>query len=279
MRITHTITELNNAINQLRTGNLNIGFVPTMGALHQGHLSLIDEAKEKTDIIITSIFVNPTQFDNKEDLVKYPNTIESDIKLLEKQAKCDILFCPNANEMYQDSISSDHYDFGGIENQMEGKFRKGHFDGVATIVKKFFEIVNPDFAFFGEKDFQQLEIVKKMVQIEKLNLQIIGCPIFREKDGLAMSSRNIRLNESQRNDAPTIYKILKQVKTKSNLESIENINKFVLEKFSQSKELELEYFEISNEKTLEKTNDFSNSRAFIAAFAGDIRLIDNIKLQ
>ena len=213
MRITHTITELNNAINQLRTGNLNIGFVPTMGALHQGHLSLIDEAKEKTDIIITSIFVNPTQFDNKEDLVKYPNTIESDIKLLEKQAKCDILFCPNANEMYQDSISSDHYDFGGIENQMEGKFRKGHFDGVATIVKKFFEIVNPDFAFFGEKDFQQLEIVKKMVEIEKLNIQIIGCPIFREKDGLAMSSRNIRLNESQRNDAPTIYKILKQVKT------------------------------------------------------------------
>ena len=279
MRITHTITELNNAINQLRTGNLNIGFVPTMGALHQGHLSLIDEAKEKTDIIITSIFVNPTQFDNKEDLVKYPNTIESDIKLLEKQAKCDILFCPNANEMYQDSISSDHYDFGGIENQMEGKFRKGHFDGVATIVKKFFEIVNPDFAFFGEKYFQQLAIVKKMVEIEKLNIQLIGCPIFREKDGLAMSSRNIRLNESQRNDAPTIYKILKQVKTKSNLESIENINKFVLEKFSQSKELELEYFEISNEKTLEKTNDFSNSRAFIAAFAGDIRLIDNIKLQ
>ncbi len=256
-----------------------IGFVPTMGALHKGHLSLIKKAKKKTDIVVVSIFVNPTQFDNKEDLEKYPKTLENDIKLLNKVA-CDAVYTPTVDDIYSTNITAESFDFDGLEHQMEGKFRKGHFDGVGTIVKKLFEIVRPNIAFFGKKDFQQLQIIKKLVEKEDLNLKIKGCPIFREKDGLAMSSRNVRLSKKHRKEAPFIYKTLKKAKKKFKTHDVEYVQKWVEKKFKKNKLLELEYFTIADEKTLKtitKKDKNIKTRAFIAVYAGDIRLIDNIR--
>ncbi|MCL4143518.1 UNVERIFIED_CONTAM: hypothetical protein GTU68_020871 [Idotea baltica] len=237
------------------SNEISVGFVPTMGALHKGHLSLIERAKEENDVVVVSIFVNPTQFDNKEDLVKYPKNLDKDLEFLEN-VNCDAVFAPNAIEIYQNKIQAESFDFDGLEHEMEGKHRNGHFDGVGTIVKKLLEIVNPDKAYFGEKDFQQLQIIKKLVEKCNLPVEIIGCAIFREKDGLAMSSRNTRLTKTERAEAPFIYKTLKAAKN-------------------------LEYFEIANETTLKPdkqkmAND--NYRAFLAVFAGEIRLIDNIAL-
>ena len=206
MKIFNTKQEIKAHITSLKEQNKSIGFVPTMGALHQGHLSLIKKAKKKNDITVVSIFVNPTQFDKKEDLDKYPKTIENDTKLLES-VSCDVLFFPSVEEIYADNILSEKFDFDGLEHQMEGKFRDGHFDGVGTIVKTLFEIIEPDKAYFGEKDFQQLQIIKKMVTKHQLSVKIKGCPIFREQDGLAMSSRNMRLNEKERSIATLISKI------------------------------------------------------------------------
>lgn len=257
-----------------------IGFVPTMGALHKGHLSLIKKAKKKNDLVVVSIFVNPTQFDKEEDLVKYPKTIENDTLLLE-QVACDVLFYPSVEEIYSTNISSEKFDFDGLEHQMEGKFRDGHFDGVGTIVKTLFEIVTPNKAYFGEKDFQQLQIIKKMVQKNNLSVKVKGCPIFREEDGLAMSSRNTRLTKEHRNAAPFIYQTLQKAKKKYNTATTANVVEWVANQFKNHPLLELEYFTIANEKTLKATqNKDSNKkhRAFIAVFAGAIRLIDNIQL-
>jgi len=198
MKVFNKVNELENQLN-LINNEQTIGFVPTMGALHKGHLSLIKKAKKENDIVVVSIFINPTQFDNSEDLKKYPKTLDKDLELL-KSVNCDYVFTPNVSEVYQDDISANSFDFGGIENEMEGKFRKGHFDGVGTIVKRLFEIVKPNKAYFGEKDFQQLQIIKKLTEIENLPIEIIGCKIFREKDGLAMSSRNTRLTKEQREE-------------------------------------------------------------------------------
>ncbi len=267
-----------------------IGFVPTMGALHKGHLSLIKQAKEQTDFVVVSIFVNPTQFDNKVDLDNYPITIDNDLKLLE-EIGCDAVFIPSVKEIYATNINSQHFNFGGIENEMEGKFRDGHFDGVGTIVKRLFEIVKPNKAFFGEKDFQQLQIIKKLVEIEKMPIEIIGCEIFREDDGLAMSSRNTRLTQEMRTAAPFIYKTLKKAKKKFGTKSASKVTKWVEKKFKKHPLLKLEYFVIANEKDLktldegkekkEKRKELRKGedyRAFLAVFAGDIRLIDNIHL-
>ena len=258
-----------------------IGFVPTMGALHQGHLSLIQQAKKNTDIIVVSIFVNPTQFDNKEDLDNYPITLENDLKLL-KSVGCDIVFTPSIKEIYADTIRSKHFDFGSISHEMEGKFRNGHFDGVGTIVNRLFDIIQPDKAFFGEKDFQQLQIIKKLVEIENKNIEIIGCPIFRELDGLAMSSRNERLTPAYRKAAPFIFEILQKVQQKFDIKNAVEITNWVKEMFDKHPILELEYFTIANESDLKTlTNEIQKNqtyRAFIAVFAGDIRLIDNIDL-
>ena len=188
-----------------------IGFVPTMGALHKGHLSLIKKCATNNDLVILSIFVNPTQFDKSEDLEKYPRTLDADVSLL-KSVKCDVVFAPTAAEMYADTIKSSSFDFDGLEHLMEGEFRSGHFNGVGTIVKKLFEIVKPTNAYFGEKDFQQLQIIKKMVKKNQLPVNVIGCEIFREADGLAMSSRNVLLTSEQRKATPFIYKILKEVR-------------------------------------------------------------------
>ncbi len=279
MKVFSRINEIENYITQLKK-KAKIGFVPTMGALHKGHLSLINKAKKDNDFVVVSIFVNPTQFDNQEDLIKYPKTLQQDLDLL-KSVGCDVVFTPEVNEIYSDSVSSFSYEFGGIENEMEGKFRQGHFDGVATIVKKLFEIVQPDNAYFGEKDFQQLQIIKKLVAIENLDINIIGCKIFREKDGLAMSSRNTRLTFEQRQAAPFIYKTLKKAKKKFGTKNADKVTKWVDKKFKKHPILKLEYFIIADEdslKTIEKKDKNKKYRAFIAAYAGDIRLIDNLAM-
>ncbi len=268
-------------LSKLKAQNKTIGFVPTMGALHQGHLSLIKKAKEKNDLVVVSIFVNPTQFDNKEDLAKYPKTLSNDTKLLES-VSCDILFHPTVAEIYDKNIISKKFDFDGLEHEMEGKFRDGHFDGVGTIVKTLFEIVEPDKAYFGKKDFQQLQIIKKMVKKNRIHVKIKGCEIFREKDGLAMSSRNARLSKAHREAAPFIYNTLKQARKKFGTENASTISEWVEHLFKNHPLLDLEYFTIAEEKTLKTIKNKESGkkyRAFIAVFAGDIRLIDNIRLK
>ena len=281
MKIFNTKQEIKAFLTSLKGEKKTIGFAPTMGALHEGHLSLIKKAKKKNDITVVSIFVNPTQFDNPEDLVKYPKTFENDKKLLES-VSCDVLFFPSVKEIYDDNISSEKFNFDGLEHQMEGKFREGHFDGVGTIVKALFEIVAPNRAYFGQKDFQQLQIIKKMVKKHRLNVKIKGCPIFREEDGLARSSRNTRLSKEHRAAAPFIYKTLKKARKKFGTKNAIKISEWVKNQFKKHPLLELEYFTIAEEKTLETVNIKESNkkyRAFIAVFAGEIRLIDNIRLK
>lgn len=279
MKIFKKKSELKVYLSILKENKKSIGFVPTMGALHKGHLSLITHAQKKNDIVVVSIFVNPTQFDNKEDLDKYPQTLDEDTVLLES-VDCDILYAPNANDVYEGEVISDKFDFDGLENQMEGKFRDGHFDGVGTIVKKLFEIVTPDKAYFGEKDFQQLQIIKKLVLKNSIPVKVKGRPIFREEDGLAMSSRNTRLTKEYREAGPFIYKTLRRASKKFGAKSIKKLTKWVNKQFEEHPLLELEYFTIAEEETLEtpKKIDFSKKhRGFIAVFAGEVRLIDNIR--
>jgi len=279
MKIFKTKKALNTYLKKYKQSH-RIGFVPTMGALHKGHLSLIKKAKEENDLVVVSIFVNPTQFDNKEDLINYPKTLQKDIDLL-KTVNCDVVFTPSVSEIYNNQIVSESFNFGGIENEMEGKFRKGHFNGVGTIVKRLFKIVQPHKAYFGEKDFQQLQIIKKLVEITNLPIKIIPCAIFREDDGLAMSSRNVRLTKEQREAAPFIYKILKKAKKKFGIKNAEEVTKWVQKKFKKHPVLKLEYFIIADEnslKPIDKKDKNNQSRAFIAVYAGNIRLIDNIAL-
>jgi pantoate--beta-alanine ligase len=273
------IKSIQQKINSLKKGT-TIGFVPTMGALHKGHLSLIEKAKEENDIVVVSIFVNPTQFDKHEDLVNYPKTIDTDLSML-KSVFCDYVFTPTAEEIYANNIQSVSFNFDGLEHQMEGKFRTGHFDGVGTIVKRLFEIVKPNKSYFGEKDFQQLQIIRKMVEKHQIPVKIIPCEIFRENDGLAMSSRNTRLTNEHRNAAPFIYKTLKQAKIEFGTKNALEVKQWVENEFKKQPLLELEYFEIAQEETLLPIKDKIKSqkyRAFIAVFAEKIRLIDNISL-
>ena len=273
--------ELKVYLQSLKAEKKTIGLVPTMGALHKGHLSLISQAKKINDVIVVSIFVNPTQFNNTEDLTKYPKTIENDTKLLES-VTCDVLFYPSVEEIYNTNVVADSFDFDGLEHQMEGKFRDGHFNGVGTIVKTLFDIVTPHRAYFGQKDFQQLQIIKKMVKKHRINIKIKGCAIFREADGLAMSSRNIRLTKQQRAAAPFVYKTLKEVRKKFGLENADDVTQWVKDQFKKHPLFKLEYFTIADEKTLETIKNKESGkkyRAFIAIFAGEIRLIDNIRLH
>lgn len=273
------IISVQQKIESLKCGT-TIGFVPTMGALHEGHLSLVEKAKNENDIVVVSIFVNPTQFDNADDLKNYPKTIDKDLSLL-KSTNCDIVFTPTPEEIYANNIQSQSFDFDGLEFQMEGKFREGHFNGVGTIVERLFEIVKPNKAYFGEKDFQQIQIIRKMVEKRNLPVKIIACPIHREKDGLAMSSRNIRLTKEQRVSAPFIYKTLKQAKAEFGTKNALEVVKWVENEFKNHPLFNLEYFEIADEDTLlpvETKNSTKKYRAFIAVFAGKIRLIDNISL-
>ncbi len=279
MKVLKSKKTLIDYIERQREMGKKIGFAPTMGALHQGHLSLYKAAKKENDEVISSIFVNPTQFNNPDDFQKYPKTLEKDIELLEK-AGVDAVYVPNLEEMYPDGLNSKKYDFDGLENEMEGKYRPGHFDGVGTIVEELFRQVQPHNAYFGEKDYQQLAIIKKMVEKTKLPVKIHGVPTLREEDGLAMSSRNVRLTETQRKEATIIYETLTKVKEWFKVLSVEEIKLRVLEIFRNSN-FELEYFVIADEKTLKETDFFykdKNYRAFIVAYADDVRLIDNMHL-
>jgi len=233
MKVFKTKIELKTYFNGYSSKNFTIGFVPTMGALHNGHLSLIKESIKNNQVTVASIFVNPTQFNKKEDLENYPRTLESDLSMLQG-ASCDIAFIPSIEEIYADTVGANHFEFDGLEIQMEGKFRKGHFNGVGTIVKKLFEIVTPTNAYFGEKDFQQLQIIRKMVQKNQLPVSVIGCPTFREKNGLAMSSRNQLLSGKEKEEAAIIYKILHEVKQLIDKKSIEMINSWVAAQFDKN---------------------------------------------
>lgn len=259
-----------------------IGFVPTMGALHQGHLSLLEESLRNNTISIISIFVNPTQFNNPQDLEKYPRTLDKDIEKIQTISKETIVFAPSIHDIYEGKTLSQHFDFDGLENQMEGKFRPGHFDGVGTIVKRLFEIIKPTNAYFGEKDFQQLQIIKKLVYKLKIPVNIIGCPIFREKNGLAMSSRNELLSEKERAEAAIIYKTLLEAKNLFATKSAEYVTNWVTKTFQINPTFQLEYFQIADEAALLpciKKNKHKKYRAFIAVFVNKIRLIDTISLN
>lgn len=259
-----------------------IGFVPTMGALHQGHLSLIQKSMAENELTVMSIFVNPTQFNNPADLDNYPRTLEADVEKLKKISDAILVFAPSVEDIYQGNTSSQSFDFDGLELQMEGKHRPGHFDGVGTIVKRLFEIVKPTKAYFGEKDFQQLQIVKKMVEKSKLPVEVIGQPIFREKNGLAMSSRNARLTETQQNQAAFIYKTLQEAKNLFGTKDVKEIISWVENEFKNSANFKLEYFEIADETTLKSVQIRESNkkyRAFIAVFMNDVRLIDTISLN
>ena len=283
MRVYTSKVELTTFISTQSTPSFSLGFVPTMGALHAGHLSLVKAALAENSLVVVSVFINPTQFDNPNDLNNYPRTLTEDIQLLETLSKSTILvYAPTIEDVYGSKIKVEHFDFGGLEFQMEGKFRKGHFDGVGTIVKCLFEIVKPNRAYFGEKDFQQLQIIKKMVEVTQLPVTIVACPIEREPNGLAMSSRNRRLSVKENEAALVVYKTLQSVKEKFQFENQSDISNWVTTQFSNHPILELEYFQISDTETLapiQHKNETKTYRAFIAVYAGDVRLIDNIALN
>lgn len=279
MFISETIQETTAYINSVKEKGNSVGFIPTMGALHEGHLSLVREAKKETGFVISSIFVNPVQFNNPDDLANYPRDIKKDIQLLES-AECDFLFYPSVKEMYPEPVK-DVFDFNGLDSLMEGNFRPGHFNGVATVVKRLFEIIRLNKAYFGLKDYQQLLIIHKLTKDYKLPVEIIPCPTVREKDGLAMSSRNQRLSKQERKQATLLYEVLKMVKIQSGFSTISEIKSYVDYLFHKSKDVRLEYFEIVDMYTLEPIKAWAQSKnviACIAAWVGNVRLIDNIIL-
>ena len=273
---------LQKALSPFKENCKSIGFVPTMGALHKGHLSLVKQAINENDCVVVSIFVNPTQFNKAQDLEKYPRNIDKDLALLKSIKGKIFVFSPQVSEIYNENISSKSYNYSGIENEMEGKHRPGHFDGVGTVLNILFRIVKPTKAYFGEKDFQQLQIVKRLVEIENLPVTIIGCPIIRESSGLAMSSRNKRLTSEELSEATLIHKTLIKVQQEFSALSILELNSFVKDEFKNNPFLTLEYFEIADVSTLKtaKTKKENTTyRAFIASFISGVRLIDNIALN
>ena len=273
----YTIKDLQNAVSTSKNERKTIGFVPTMGALHEGHISLVKKCREQNDVCIVSIFVNPTQFNNQTDLEKYPRTIDEDIKLL-NYAGVDIVFVPSVQEVYPESDNR-QFDFGLLDKVMEGKFRPGHFNGVAQVVSRLFDFVKPDKAYFGEKDFQQLAIIRRMVSQFNIPVEIVPMPIKREDSGLAMSSRNQRLTGDQKKDAANIYRVLSESKTLYNNKTVEELRFWVIENINKIASLEVEYFEIVDGNTLQQISDWKDTQyvvGCITVFCGEVRLIDNI---
>lgn len=279
MKIIRLKTELQSEIDSLKLSGETIGFVPTMGALHDGHKALVAQSVAENDICIVSIFVNPTQFNNPTDLKKYPRNLDRDAAMLE-QVGCKLIFAPEPTEIYDNNELNNRFsfDFAGLDTVMEGKFRPGHFNGVVQIVSKLFQLVQPDKAYFGEKDFQQLAIIHHMVKSMNFNVKIIDCPIVREPSGLAMSSRNERLTDEQRKKAEEISKVLFESRNFApQLPPIE-LTDWVVEKVNRVEGLTVEYFEIVNSTTLQPLNSWSASAVgCIAVFCGEVRLIDNIR--
>lgn len=260
----------------------NLGLVPTMGALHFGHISLLKKAVAENQNVVVSIFVNPTQFNNPHDLEKYPKTLENDIRLISTISANIIIFAPSVSEIYAKNVTHNHYDFAGLDKVMEGEFRENHFNGVATIVEELFMLIRPTRAYFGEKDFQQLRIIQKLVEIKNIPVEIVGCEIVREDNFLAMSSRNERLSMTTRQKAGFIFKTLRTAKDKFGTESAQNIKDWVLKEFEENENFRLEYFEIADEETLTPIKnkiDQLKYRAFIAVYAEQVRLIDNLALN
>ncbi len=282
MQIIKEKAALTGVISTLKSKGFHIGMVPTMGALHEGHLSLVRQAAAICDVVVVSVFINPTQFDKATDLDNYPRTLGSDTSKLEELNLNLIVFTPTAAELYNDNITSEHFQFDGLEYEMEGKYRVGHFDGVGTVVKKLFELVQPDKAFFGEKDYQQLLIIKKLSQLSHHPVEVIGCPISRENNGLARSSRNERLSPEIRLEASFIHETLLKAKDKFGTESVNQITQWLENEFKGHPYFKLEYFEIADSEGLKpvtKKVGGKNYRAFIAVYSEDIRLIDNIALN
>lgn len=282
MLIFKTQEDLKSHLKNTILNRQTIGFVPTMGALHDGHLSLIQKSMSENDVTVMSIFVNPTQFNNAADLDNYPRTLDADVEKLKQISDSILVFAPSVEDIYEGNTTSQNFDFDGLENEMEGKHRPGHFDGVGTIVKRLFEIVEPTKSYFGEKDFQQLQIVKKMVEKNNLSVEVIGQPIFREQNGLAMSSRNARLSINERDEAAFIYKTLQEAKSKFGTKNANEVTKWVENEFENNANFKLEYFEIADEATLKTAIDKvpnKKYRAFIAVFMNDVRLIDTISLN
>lgn len=279
INLTHTITETQAAIQKQISEGKTIGFVPTMGALHEGHITLIRRAAHENDFVVVSIFVNPIQFNNPEDLAKYPRNLESDLQQLEGSG-CKLVFAPSADEMYPEPDLTE-FDFGKLDKVMEGKFRPGHFKGVAIVVKRLFEIVTPTKAYFGEKDFQQIAIIKKMVSLLQMPVEIVPCPIVREADGLAKSSRNERLTPEERAEAPVIFKALSGIKENYSWFIPDGIKQLVIGEIQENHYFRVEYVDIVNTETLlpfEDWRDVEHAVVCVAAFIGSVRLIDNIVL-
>lgn len=279
IQLTHTISETREIIEKQLSEGKTIGFVPTMGALHDGHLALIRQAVAENDFVVVSIFVNPIQFNNQEDLARYPRTLDADLLMLEGSG-CRLVFAPSVIEMYPEPDTT-VFDFGQLDKVMEGKFRPGNFNGVAIVVKKLFEIVTPHKAYFGEKDFQQLAIIKKMVNMLQMPVEVVACLIVREADGLAMSSRNARLTPEERREAVAIYNALSGVKENYSWFIPEGIRQLVTGEIQQEGYFRVEYVGVVDAETLqplEEWMDAEHAVICVAAFIGQVRLIDNIKL-
>jgi pantoate--beta-alanine ligase len=289
MQTITTIAALNAAIEEAKNANKTIGLVPTMGALHEGHLSLIHKAREQNDLVVVSVFVNPIQFNNKEDLAKYPRTVEADCEKL-SSAGADIAFVPSVEEMYPEPVNT-VYHFGPIEEVMEGPRRPGHFSGVAVVVRRLFDLTKPNRAYFGEKDYQQIAIIRNLLEQIKYPIEIVPCPIVRAEDGLALSSRNMRLSAEARAVAPHIYATLQQAVEMSEVEDVETIHDFVIDTLSsfhevngldESLKFEPEYFEIVNDTTLQPISDWKDAKGIvgcIAVWLTGVRLIDMVRFR
>lgn len=280
MKIVNSIQELKRYLAGERQNNKQIGFVPTMGALHNGHLSLAKCCVEQNDVCVVSIFVNPTQFNDKNDLATYPRTFESDCALLEK-AGCDYVFAPSEAEMYPEPDTRT-FDFGTVSAVMEGARRPGHFNGVAQIVSKLFYAVEPDNAYFGEKDFQQIAVIRAMVKKLNIPVKINACPILRETDGLALSSRNVRLTPEQRQKAPLIARTLKESTNFAAGKSVQEVIDFVVNTINADPVMQVEYYEIVDGNTMESIGNWSETDyavGCITVYCGEVRLIDNIKYK
>ncbi|AWA29467.1 pantoate--beta-alanine ligase [Flavobacterium magnum] len=282
MQIFERQSDLKSYLKSVADQTTAIGFVPTMGALHQGHLSLIAQSLKDNDLTVMSIFVNPTQFNNADDLKKYPRTLQADIEKIRSVSDKVIVYAPAVEDIYEGKTTSETFDFDGIDKQMEGRHRPGHFDGVGTVVRRLFDIVQPSNAYFGEKDFQQLQVIRKLVSKYNIPVNIIGMPIFREENGLAMSSRNERLLPQQKQQASVIYKTLQQARKMFDTKSAREVTRFVEKTLSGMADFRLEYFEIADESTLLPVIRKSKNkkyRGFIAVFVKDIRLIDTISFN
>ena len=281
MQIFNKKLDLQSFLTPLFQEKKSVGLVPTMGALHKGHLSLMQKALEENDQVVVSVFVNPTQFNNAEDLEKYPRNLERDVATIASLSDKIVLFAPEISEMYEGTPTSQNYDFQGLDKVMEGAFRAGHFEGVATIVEKLFTLVTPTCAYFGEKDYQQILIIKSMVAQRELPVILVPCPIIREESGLAMSSRNERLSEQGRQKAAFIYKVLQEAKALFASSPIAEVKAFVEKQFAQEPAFELEYFLVVDENTLQEATQkeaHKAYRAFVAAYIEGVRLIDNLSL-